>query len=61
LQSRYPNQLSDREATVSRVDLGAKGIHYRALFGPFASAGDANQVCRSLKAAGNDQCIVHKN
>ena len=60
LQSKYPSQLGDREAIVRRADLGPKGIFYRAMVGPFGSAGDADQFCGGLKAAGG-QCIVQKN
>jgi cell division septation protein DedD len=60
LQSRFPRQLGGRTAVVQRADLGAKGIFYRALVGPFASAGAADQFCSSLKAAGG-QCMVQRN
>jgi hypothetical protein len=60
LQSKFPGQLSDREAIVRRADLGPKGVFYRAMVGPFGSAGDADQFCGGLKAVGG-QCIVQKN
>jgi SPOR domain len=60
LQSKFPSQLGDREAIVRRADLGQKGVYYRAMVGPFGSAGDADQFCGGLKAAGG-QCIVQKN
>jgi hypothetical protein len=60
LQSKFPSQLGDREAIVRRADLGPKGIYFRAMVGPFGSAGDADQFCGGLKAAGG-QCIVQKN
>jgi hypothetical protein len=60
LQSKFPKELGDREATVRRADLGPKGIYYRAMVGPFGSAGDADQFCSGLKSAGG-QCIVQKN
>lgn len=60
LQSKFPSQLGDREAIVRRADLGPKGIYYRAMVGPFTSAGDADQFCSALKGAGG-QCIVQKN
>jgi hypothetical protein len=60
LQSKFPSQLGDREGIVRRADLGPKGIFYRAMVGPFGSAGDADQFCNGLKAAGG-QCIVQKN
>ncbi|HEY6257005.1 MAG TPA: SPOR domain-containing protein [Xanthobacteraceae bacterium] len=60
LQAKYPRELGDREPIVRRADLGPKGIYYRAMVGPFATAGDADQLCSNLKAAGG-QCIVQKN
>ena len=60
LRARYPNQLSGRQAIIRRADLGAAGIYYRALVGPFASAEKAAKLCSGLKAAGAD-CIIQKN
>ena len=60
LQSKYSKELGDREVIVRRADLGPKGIYYRAMVGPFGSAGDADAFCGGLKAAGG-QCIVQKN
>lgn len=58
LQSKYPGLLGSRQAAIRRADLGAKGVYYRALVGPFASAGEAGDLCNSLKSAGAS-CIVH--
>lgn len=60
LQSKYPDQLGRRQPMFKRVDLGAKGVYYRAMVGPFGSSAEANEVCSSLKAAGG-ACIVQKN
>jgi hypothetical protein len=60
LQAKYPNQLGGHQPIIRRVDLGAAGIYYRALVGPFASAGKAAKLCGELKAAGGD-CIIQKN
>jgi SPOR domain len=60
LQAKYPNQLGGRQATIHRVELGAKGTYYRALVGPFASANEANALCSDLKAAGG-QCLIQRN
>jgi len=60
LQAKYPRELGSRHAEFRRADLGAKGIYYRALVGPFGSAEEASSVCRSLKAAGGS-CIVQRN
>ncbi len=61
LQAKYPSQLGDREPIVLRADLGPpKGVYYRAIVGPFGTAGDAGQFCSDLQAAGG-QCVVQKN
>jgi SPOR domain len=60
LQAKYPDQLRGRQAIIRRADLGATGIHYRALVGPFGSAEKAAKLCSGLRAAGRD-CIIRKN
>jgi hypothetical protein len=60
LQSKFPDQLSDRSVMIRRVDLGAKGVYYRAMVGPFASSDEASQLCSELKAAGG-QCLIQRN
>ena len=60
LRAKFPNQLSGREPIIRRADLGAKGVYYRALVGPFVSTEEAAGMCSSLKAAGGN-CIVQRN
>lgn len=60
LQAKYPKLLGGREPMVRRADLGAKGVYYRAMVGPFVTAEQANELCSNLKAAGGS-CIVQKN
>ena len=60
LQSKFPSQLGGKQAMIHRVDLGAKGIYFRAMVGPFANSAEAGELCSSLKSAGG-QCIVQKN
>ncbi len=60
LRSKFPAQFGGREPIIRRADLGAKGVYYRALVGPFASADQAAGMCSSLKAAGGS-CIVQRN
>jgi SPOR domain len=45
LQAKYPNQLGGHQPIIRRADLGAAGIYYRALVGPFASAEKAAKLC----------------
>jgi hypothetical protein len=60
LQAKYPELLGGHKPMVRRADLGAKGVYYRAMVGPFVSAEQANELCANLKAAGAS-CIVQKN
>ncbi len=60
LRAKFPKELGGREPIVRRADLGAKGIYYRALVGPFASMEEAASLCSSLKAAGGN-CLIQRN
>ena len=60
MQSRFPTVLGSRQANIRRVDLGDRGVFYRAMLGPFTSRDAASEVCQSLKTAGGD-CIVQRN
>jgi len=60
LQAKFPHQLGGHAPMVRRADLGAKGVYYRALVGPFASMEQAAGLCSSLKAAGGN-CIIQRN
>ena len=60
LQSKFPNELGNRQVIIRRADLGAKGVVYRTNVGPFGTAQEAQQFCASYKAAGG-QCIVPTN
>jgi SPOR domain len=60
LQAKFPDQLADRSPIIRRADLGSKGVFYRTMVGPFASAQEASQFCASYKAAGG-QCVVPSN
>jgi len=59
LQGKFPNQLGGRAPFIKRVDLGDKGIYYRAMVA-VGSSGEASELCSSLKAAGGS-CIVQRN
>ena len=60
LQAKFPNELSGLQPIIRRADLGSKGVFYRTLVGPFASAQEASQFCANYKAAGG-QCVVPNN
>ncbi|MEJ2432838.1 MAG: SPOR domain-containing protein [Pseudolabrys sp.] len=59
LQAKFGSQLGGHHTMVRRVDLGGKGIYYRAMVGPFANSQAAHQMCSRLKAAGGN-CFVQR-
>jgi sporulation related protein len=61
LQGKYPSVLGSQSVVVKRVDLGTKGVYYRAFAGPFGSPDQATQVCNNLKAAGGPVCLIQRN
>ncbi|RIK98205.1 MAG: SPOR domain-containing protein, partial [Proteobacteria bacterium] len=52
--------LGNHAPVIKRADLGTKGVHYRAMVGPFGNQDQAAQFCGNLKAAGG-QCFVQRN
>jgi hypothetical protein len=60
LQDQFPAVLGSRHALIKRVDLGEKGVLYRALIGPFGTSGEAAEFCGHLKSAGG-QCVIQRN
>jgi hypothetical protein len=59
LQKQQPDLLGKLTLTVSRVDLGAKGVYYRIQAGPIIDAAQAAQSCATLKSR-NVGCILVK-
>jgi len=59
LKAKFPSQLGSRQSIIRKVDLGKKGVYYRAMVGPFATSDEANQLCSKLKAAGGS-CFVQR-
>jgi cell division septation protein DedD len=60
LQSRYSHVLGGRSPLIRRVELGKKGIFYRAQIGPFDTFEQAKQLCTRLKSAGG-HCMVQRD
>jgi hypothetical protein len=60
LQGKFPSVLGSRSPLVRRVDLGEKGVFYRAMVGPFDTSDEAIQFCGSLRTAGG-QCVIQRN
>jgi hypothetical protein len=59
LQAKFPGQLGGHQPLIRRVDLGEKGVYYRAMVGPFGNADEASKLCSDLKAAGGS-CFVQR-
>jgi cell division septation protein DedD len=60
LQQRYASVLGSQQASIRRVDLGDRGVFYRAQVGPFGSRTQASELCQSLRAAGGE-CVIQRN
>jgi hypothetical protein len=60
LQNKFSAALGSRPPVIKRADLGAKGVYYRTMVGPFGSTEEAAKFCGNLKSAGG-QCIVQRN
>jgi len=59
IQARYSAIFKDSDLSTRRVDLGAKGIWYRVLAGPFGSRDTASSLCTRLRTANPPAaCIV---
>jgi hypothetical protein len=56
LQKKFPGQLGALDASVTQVDLGARGIYWRVRGGS-VNAEQGKKICEALKAAGQS-CIV---
>ena len=59
IQAKYASVLSGRQPVFRRKDLGSKGVFYGAQVGPFSHE-DAQQLCESLKSAGQS-CMIQRN
>ena len=60
LQNKFSAALGSRPPVIKRADLGAKGVYYRTMVGPFGSTEEAAKFCGNLKSAGG-QCVVQRN
>jgi hypothetical protein len=58
LQQKYGDVLASKTPDVQEVNLGDKGVWYRAVVGPPGSREAASSVCGLLKTAGHTSCWV---
>ncbi len=60
LTDKYKSVLGDVQLTSKIADLGAKGVHYRAVAGPIGSRQEALDLCQKIKGVGGDKaCFVY--
>jgi cell division protein FtsN len=57
---KYKAVLGDLPVKTRSVDLKEKGVWIRVLAGPLKSRDDAANLCKKLKSAGIEACIVQK-
>lgn len=58
-RKKFPSVLKDKPSTVKRVDLGAKGVYYRAYISGYADRKAAKADCEKLKKLGHN-CFYAK-
>ncbi len=58
LQSRHPSLLGTYSPLIQQADLGTRGTYYRLRIGPIETRSQASQLCNSLIAAGERDCVV---
>lgn len=59
IQSAHNELLGDQTLNLETADLGERGTYYRVRFGAYDERSAANEVCKSLKDAGQD-CLVKR-
>ncbi len=57
---KYKSVLGETPLSVRSADLKSRGIWYRVLIGPVESHDEAGSICKRLKGAGLQDCIVQK-
>lgn len=58
MRAKYPSLLAQRWATIQRAQL-PRGLFYRVIIGPLASAQEAQQLCQDLRTQGAE-CFPKK-
>jgi cell division septation protein DedD len=60
LQERYRSILGPQQVAIRRIDMGERGIFYRAQVGPFTSRAQASEFCGRLRSV-SAECVVLPN
>ncbi len=60
LKNNFPALVGNLSSFIQEADLGSRGKFYRLRLGPVASKDDASQLCNSLIASGEKDCLVRR-
>ncbi len=60
LRARHPSLLGRFQPLISKTTVGAFGTFYRLQVGPIANQQSGSQICSSLLAAGEKDCLVKR-
>ncbi|WP_342642276.1 SPOR domain-containing protein [Rhodoligotrophos ferricapiens] len=60
LKRSFPQLLGNLSPFIQEADLGDRGKFYRLRMGPIASQDGASQLCNSLIASGEKDCLVRR-
>ena len=58
MQQKHNEVLETKQPDVQEVNLGEKGMRYRAIVGPPGSYAGAKQLCDQLESSGFKGCWV---
>lgn len=58
LKQKHSRLVGSYQPLIQRADLGARGIYYRLRVGPIDGKARANDLCQSLRSAGQKACLV---
>jgi cell division protein FtsN len=60
LKARHGGLLGDLPPSIQKAELGAAGTYYRLGVGPLSTKQSASNLCNSLIAAGEKDCLVRR-
>lgn len=60
LRDKHGSLIASYGPLIQKADLGSRGIYYRLRLGPIDSKGTASNLCDSLLAAGEKDCLVRQ-
>ena len=60
LRDKHGGLIASYGPLIQKADLGSRGVYYRLRLGPIDSKGAASNLCDSLLAAGEKDCLVRR-